>query len=123
MVAGSARSELFAGSILTVGHLTRRWPILTLCDKMIITSHDHKALYKRDIVLDKVPERCDQKFRVYAPYTMVSPLAWSELPAGPNMLAEPAFPTRALRVLALEMTPRPTRSAIRISTTTPTSSA
>ena len=35
---------------------------------------------------------------------MISPQTWLEPPVGPNVLAErPAFPTRALRVLAREM--------------------
>ena len=61
-------------------------------------------MYRRDIVLDDVTEQFAQRLKVYAPYTMVSPRAWSEPPVGPNMLDErPAFPIRASRILAREM--------------------
>ena len=106
VVVGNAGSELFIEYLVTVGHLTGRWQILSLGDTMTVISQDRKAPCRQKIVLDDVTDQSAQKLKVYAPHTAISPRTWlwSEPPVGPNMLAErPAFPTRAPRILAREM--------------------
>ena len=72
---------------------------------MAVISQNHKAPYRQNIALGDVTEQFAQKLKVYAPHTRISPRTWSEPPVGPNMLAERhAFPTRASRIQAREMT-------------------
>ena len=73
VTVGITESELFAGTLVTAGHLIGRWQILTLGDTMTVISQDRKTPYRQDIVLDDVTEQFVQKLRVYAPHTMVSP--------------------------------------------------
>ena len=101
---GDVGSELFAGPLVTIGHPAGRWWILALGNTMTVIQQDHRAPYRRTIVMDDVVEQFAQKLKVYAPHTMTLQRTWPEPPVGLKVLAKrPAFPARASRVLARDM--------------------